>query len=99
MGLFFTAVHDPDRHGEPFNAEPNKCAELDWFPLDALPDPTYRYTSAGLRPSSTATRCAWTAGGRPGGSPAATAVPGRRVGDAITGDGFKVAAVFPAREW
>jgi 8-oxo-dGTP pyrophosphatase MutT (NUDIX family) len=48
VGLFFTAVHDPDRHGEPFNAEPNKCADLAWFPLDALPDPTYPYTSAGL---------------------------------------------------
>jgi 8-oxo-dGTP diphosphatase len=49
VGLFFVADHDPARHGEPFNAEPDKCSELGWFPLDAPPDPTYRYTSAGLK--------------------------------------------------
>ena len=49
VGLFFTAVHEPDRHGEVVNTEPHKCAQLDWFPLGALPEPTYRYTAAGLQ--------------------------------------------------
>jgi ADP-ribose pyrophosphatase YjhB (NUDIX family) len=49
IGLFFAADHDAARHGQPFNAEPNKCSEVGWFPLDGLPDPTYRYTSAGLK--------------------------------------------------
>jgi 8-oxo-dGTP pyrophosphatase MutT (NUDIX family) len=48
IGLFFAAEHDSGRHGEPRNAEPHKCAGLDWFPPGALPDPTYRYTRAGV---------------------------------------------------
>lgn len=48
VGLFFAAAHDPQRHGDPVNAEPDKCAALAWYPLDDLPDPTYPYTGAGL---------------------------------------------------
>lgn len=44
VGLVFSARHDPARHGEPFNAEPHKCARLGWFPPDALPEPTFDYT-------------------------------------------------------
>ena len=32
---FFVRVHS--WVGEPFNAEPDKCAELDWYRLNALP--------------------------------------------------------------
>lgn len=32
---FFEAVIS---EGEPTNMEPEKCSELDWFPLDALPE-------------------------------------------------------------
>ncbi|RZU48759.1 ADP-ribose pyrophosphatase YjhB (NUDIX family) [Krasilnikovia cinnamomea] len=46
IGLVFTAHHDPDRHGEPVNAEPHKCARIEWFPADSLPTATYPYTSA-----------------------------------------------------
>ncbi|MEU9060680.1 methyltransferase domain-containing protein [Streptomyces sp. NPDC048430] len=46
MGWFFEADHDPAR--PPRNAEPDKCSELDWFPLDALPDDMVAYCRAGL---------------------------------------------------
>ena len=48
IGFFFHATHDPLRHGEPVNAEPHKCAKLGWYPLDALPESTYPYTTAGV---------------------------------------------------
>ncbi|MFI2781874.1 trifunctional class I SAM-dependent methyltransferase/NUDIX hydrolase/VOC family protein [Streptomyces sp. ALB3] len=46
MGWFFEADHDPAR--PPRNAEPDKCSELGWFPLDALPDDMVAYCRAGL---------------------------------------------------
>jgi 8-oxo-dGTP pyrophosphatase MutT (NUDIX family) len=46
IGLVFAADHDPARHGDPVNAEPHKCARIDWFRVDALPPATYPYTSA-----------------------------------------------------
>ncbi|MFF2730405.1 trifunctional class I SAM-dependent methyltransferase/NUDIX hydrolase/VOC family protein [Streptomyces sp. NPDC058008] len=46
MGWFFEADHDPAR--PPRNAEPDKCSELAWFPLDALPDDMVAYCRAGL---------------------------------------------------
>ncbi|MFE3387776.1 trifunctional class I SAM-dependent methyltransferase/NUDIX hydrolase/VOC family protein [Streptomyces anulatus] len=46
MGWFFVAEHDPSR--PPRNAEPEKCSELDWFPLAALPDDMVAYCRAGL---------------------------------------------------
>ncbi len=36
VDYFFTAV---TWEGEPRIVEPHKCADLRWFPLDALPDP------------------------------------------------------------
>ncbi|GAA4533570.1 NUDIX hydrolase [Amycolatopsis samaneae] len=32
--------------GEPYNAEPHKCAKIAWYPLDALPEATVPYTAA-----------------------------------------------------
>ncbi|MFE0632454.1 methyltransferase domain-containing protein [Streptomyces sp. NPDC058864] len=45
VGWFFTA--DGTIH-EPVNREPEKCSELGWFPLDALPDDMVAYCRAGL---------------------------------------------------
>lgn len=46
VGLGFTVVYDPARHGQPVNAEPHKCATIAWFPVDQLPTNTYPYTAA-----------------------------------------------------
>jgi 8-oxo-dGTP diphosphatase len=46
MGVFFQVR---DWQGEPYNAEPHKCAQIQWWPLDHLPDNTYPYTAAGIR--------------------------------------------------
>lgn len=35
--------------GEPINVEPAKCAQLAWFPMEALPDPTMDYTQEIVR--------------------------------------------------
>lgn len=45
-GWFFEAEYDPAR--PPYNREPDKCSELAWFPLDALPDDMVAYCRAGL---------------------------------------------------
>ncbi|MFK4274350.1 NUDIX hydrolase, partial [Streptomyces milbemycinicus] len=52
-GWFFEAeLGEPGRPGEdgrePVNREPEKCSELGWFPLDALPDDMVAYCRAGL---------------------------------------------------
>ncbi|HEY6738099.1 MAG TPA: NUDIX domain-containing protein [Actinopolymorphaceae bacterium] len=49
VGFFFQVDHAPERHGEPINAEPHKCARIAWSPLDALPAATDGYTVAGVR--------------------------------------------------
>jgi hypothetical protein len=46
IGLFFQALR---WSGEPVNAEPHKCAGIDWYPLDAIPPNTFGYTAAGLQ--------------------------------------------------
>jgi 8-oxo-dGTP pyrophosphatase MutT (NUDIX family) len=62
IGLFFTARSQPDRQGQPVNAEPHKCAKVGWYPLDLLPDNTVPYTLAGLdlcRTGETFTTLGW----------------------------------------
>ncbi len=46
VGLVFTATHNPRQQGEPTNAEPHKCAKIEWFPTSLLPMNTYPYTTA-----------------------------------------------------
>ncbi|MFG2192443.1 methyltransferase domain-containing protein [Streptomyces sp. NPDC048639] len=46
MGWFFEVQYGAG--GEPVNREPGKCSQLDWFPLDALPDDMVAYCRAGL---------------------------------------------------
>ncbi|MGV9819375.1 NUDIX hydrolase [Nocardia xishanensis] len=46
IGLFFEAV---TWSGEPVNREPDKCYELAWFPLTALPQNLIEYPAAGIR--------------------------------------------------
>ncbi|MFC4854536.1 NUDIX hydrolase [Actinophytocola glycyrrhizae] len=45
VGFFFEAE---SWHGEPVNAEPHKYGGLRWVALDALPDNTVPYTTAGV---------------------------------------------------
>lgn len=45
VGFFFRARH---WDGEPRNAEPHKCTEIAWYPLDRLPANTVPYTRAGV---------------------------------------------------
>jgi 8-oxo-dGTP pyrophosphatase MutT (NUDIX family) len=45
VGFFFAT---DTWEGEAVNAEPNKCARVEWAPADALPDNTVPYTVAGL---------------------------------------------------
>lgn len=45
LGLFF---HTVTWTGEPENREPDKCYELRWFPLDALPERLIRYPALGI---------------------------------------------------
>ncbi|WP_037908088.1 methyltransferase domain-containing protein [Actinacidiphila yeochonensis] len=47
VGWFFTARHDPG-DPEPVNREPDRCSELRWCPLDALPDDMVAYCRAGI---------------------------------------------------
>lgn len=54
VGLVFAAAHEPANHGEPVNAEPHKCAKIEWCPADLLPSNTYPYTAAAV--------AAWRAG-------------------------------------
>ncbi|WP_455432790.1 NUDIX domain-containing protein [Streptosporangium soli] len=46
IGIFFTSRK---WRGNPVNAEPHKCAELAWHPLDDLPPGTIPYAAAGIR--------------------------------------------------
>ncbi|MBG0828748.1 NUDIX domain-containing protein [Planomonospora sp. ID67723] len=46
VGLFFLAG---GWEGEPCNAEPDKCSEIAWFPLDDLPPDTIGYPAAAVR--------------------------------------------------
>src|ERR1022692_136544 len=46
IGVFFQAL---DWEGEPYNAEPDKCTQVQWCPLDQLPAETYPYTAEGIK--------------------------------------------------
>jgi 8-oxo-dGTP diphosphatase len=46
IGLTFAVGYAPSRHGVPINAEPHKCAVIEWFRWDALPTETYPYSAA-----------------------------------------------------
>lgn len=45
FGFFFRARQ---WRGEPRNAEPHKCSQLEWFPLAQLPADTVPYSQAGI---------------------------------------------------
>ncbi|MFC8046280.1 NUDIX domain-containing protein [Nocardia sp. NPDC057353] len=45
LGLFFHTEH---WSGTPENREPDRCYELRWFPLDALPADLIRYPALGI---------------------------------------------------
>jgi 8-oxo-dGTP diphosphatase len=45
VGVFFAARR---WDGEPVNAEPDKCSEIGWHPVDNLPTGTVSYIRAGL---------------------------------------------------
>ncbi|MET8863353.1 NUDIX domain-containing protein [Nonomuraea sp. NPDC004580] len=45
IGFFFATSHWT---GDIINAEPHKCAAVEWFPARRLPDNTVPYTIAGL---------------------------------------------------
>lgn len=46
IGVFFLVR---GWQGEPYNAEPHKCAQIQWYPLDRLPADTHPYTTAGVQ--------------------------------------------------
>ncbi|WP_338087245.1 NUDIX hydrolase, partial [Nonomuraea zeae] len=45
VGLFFATR---TWTGEPYNAEPHKCSELAWWPMDDLPPDTIGYPAAAI---------------------------------------------------
>jgi 8-oxo-dGTP diphosphatase len=45
LGVFFEALK---WKGEPYNAEPDKCWRIAWWPVDELPETTYPYTAEGV---------------------------------------------------
>ncbi|MDO3651141.1 NUDIX domain-containing protein [Nocardia mangyaensis] len=52
LGLFFRTEHWV---GEPVNREPDKCYELRWFPLAALPTDLIEYSALGIAALTTPT--------------------------------------------
>jgi 8-oxo-dGTP diphosphatase len=49
IGLAFVVAFDPRRHGQPTNAEPQKCAGIGWFAAAKLPPNTTSFTTACVR--------------------------------------------------
>lgn len=45
IGVFF---HVQEWEGEPYNAEPHKCARIQWWRSSRLPAETYPYTAEGI---------------------------------------------------
>ncbi|MGW6022811.1 NUDIX hydrolase [Streptomyces sp. NPDC055099] len=56
IGWFFEATYGAG--GEPFNAEPDKCAELSWHTIATLPDDMVAYCRAALQAWHTGERFA-----------------------------------------
>jgi 8-oxo-dGTP diphosphatase len=48
VGLFFHAATKDSPMGSPFNAEPHKCAKIDWYPMAMLPSTTMPYSALGV---------------------------------------------------
>ncbi|MDX6312799.1 MAG: hypothetical protein QOF44_2263 [Streptomyces sp.] len=48
IGWFFEARLEEGDGREPVNREPDKCSEVGWFPLEALPDDMVAYCRAGI---------------------------------------------------
>jgi len=46
LGLFFEVRR---WSGEPRNREPDKCSEVRWYPVDALPENLIAYSATGIR--------------------------------------------------
>jgi 8-oxo-dGTP diphosphatase len=46
MGVFFRVL---GWEGEPFNAEPDKCTQIRWWPIGQLPAETYPYSAEGIK--------------------------------------------------
>ncbi|WP_199440905.1 NUDIX hydrolase [Umezawaea beigongshangensis] len=56
LGLFFACER---WSGEPANREPDKCSEVAWFPLSALPSPLLEYPCSGLAASGPLAVLGW----------------------------------------
>jgi 8-oxo-dGTP diphosphatase len=48
VGLFFQATARQSPLGDPYNAEPHKCAKIAWHPMAMLPDATMPYSALGI---------------------------------------------------
>lgn len=69
IGVYFHIEADPQRHGQPALLEPDKCVELRWADLDALPSPLLRYTEIGIHLYRTGRLYAATDWPQPNGAP------------------------------
>lgn len=45
LGLVFVTPFTPGEHGDPTNAEPQKCGGIDWFPATSLPSNMSSYSA------------------------------------------------------
>jgi 8-oxo-dGTP diphosphatase len=48
IGVFFQATAKDTPLGTPYNAEPHKCAQIAWYPMNLLPSTTMPYSSLGI---------------------------------------------------
>jgi 8-oxo-dGTP pyrophosphatase MutT (NUDIX family) len=69
VALVFAAEWNPLRHGEPVNAEPHKCAGIDWYAVDQLPPRPIATRSPASPPGAPASGSRCPAGRQPPESP------------------------------